>query len=52
MKEAKSDASYLDDDTVLFATDFGKGSLTNSGYARIVKLWKRGTPVAAAKTLV
>ena len=45
LKEAKGDASYLDDDTVLFATDFGKGSLTNSGYARIVKLWKRGTPV-------
>jgi prolyl oligopeptidase len=51
LKEAKSDASYLDDDTVLFASDFGKGSLTNSGYARIVKLWKRGTPVASAKTL-
>ena len=49
--EAKSDASYLDDDTVLFATDFGKGSLTNSGYARIVKLWKRGTPIASARTL-
>ena len=51
LKEAKGDASYLDDDTVLFATDFGKGSLTNSGYARIVKLWKRGTPVESAKTL-
>jgi prolyl oligopeptidase len=51
LSEAKSDASYLDDDTVLFATDFGKGSLTNSGYARIVKLWKRGTPVMTAKTL-
>lgn len=51
LAEAKSDASYLDDDTVLFATDFGKGSLTNSGYARIVKLWKRGTSIASAKTL-
>jgi prolyl oligopeptidase len=51
LPEAKSDASYLDDDTVLFATDFGKGSLTNSGYARIVKLWKRGASIAAAKTL-
>ena len=51
LAEAKSDASYLNDNTVLFATDFGKGSLTNSGYARIVKLWKRGTPVASAKTL-
>jgi prolyl oligopeptidase len=51
LKEAKSDASYLDDDTILFSTDFGKGSLTNSGYARIAKLWKRGTPIDAAKTL-
>src|ERR1019366_3355379 len=49
--EAKTDASYLDDDTGLFATDFGKGSLTNSGYARIVKLWKRGTPIASARML-
>ncbi|HEX5421456.1 MAG TPA: S9 family peptidase, partial [Gammaproteobacteria bacterium] len=51
LREAKSDAVYLDDDTVLFATDFGPGSLTQSGYARIVKEWKRGTPLAAAKKL-
>jgi prolyl oligopeptidase len=51
LPEAKSDVSYLDDDTVLFATDFGPGTLTKSGYARIVKLWKRGTPIASAKTL-
>ena len=43
LPEAKSDASYLDDDTVLFAT--AKDGETTSGYARIVKLWKRGTPV-------
>jgi len=51
LKEAKSDASYLDDNRILFATDFGKGSLTNSGYARIVKLWIRGTPVSSARTI-
>ncbi len=51
LAEAKSDATYLDDDTVLFSTDFGAGTLTKSGYPRIVKEWKRGTPVAAAKTL-
>ena len=51
LPEAKSDAAYLDDDAVLFATDFGKGSLTNSGYARIVKLWARGTPITSSKTL-
>jgi prolyl oligopeptidase len=51
LPEAKSDTSWLDDDTVLFGTDFGPGSTTTSGYPRIVKQWKRGTPVAAAKTI-
>src|SRR3546814_5794381 len=32
-------------------TDFGPGSMTESGYARIVKEWKRGTPLESA-TLV
>ena len=30
-------------------TDFGAGSMTESGYPRIVKQWKRGTPMSAAK---
>ncbi len=51
LPEAKSNASYIGDNSVLFATDFGKGSLTTSGYARIVKLWTRGEPVADAKTI-
>jgi len=41
LKEAKSDVALVDDDTVLFGTDFGPGSMTTSGYPRIVKLWKR-----------
>jgi prolyl oligopeptidase len=49
LPEAKSSAAYLDEDTILFGTDFGKGSLTTSGYPRIVKMWKRGTPIADAK---
>src|ERR1700761_3576282 len=51
LKEAKSDASWWGDDRILFDTDFGKGSLTNSGYPRIVKLWKRGEDIAKARTL-
>ena len=35
---------------MLFATDSAMAA-HHSGYARIVKQWKRGTPVAAAKTL-
>ncbi|HEY4943730.1 MAG TPA: prolyl oligopeptidase family serine peptidase [Rhizomicrobium sp.] len=48
---AKQNATYLDADTVLFATDFGPGTLTRSSYPRIVKLWHRGEPLAAAKTV-
>ncbi|MBI3675652.1 MAG: S9 family peptidase [Proteobacteria bacterium] len=48
---AKSNADYVDDDTIAFATDFGPGSLTTSGYARIVKLWHRGQDLSAAKTI-
>jgi prolyl oligopeptidase len=51
LAEAKSSITYLDEDTVLVATDFGAGSMTTSGYARIVKLWRRGTPLAQARTL-
>ncbi|HEY0301911.1 MAG TPA: prolyl oligopeptidase family serine peptidase [Rhizomicrobium sp.] len=47
---AKSDASYIDDDTIAFSTDFGPGTLTKSGYPRIAKLWHRGGD--AAKTLL
>jgi prolyl oligopeptidase len=48
---AKSNATYLDDDTILFATDFGPGSLTKSSYPRIVKLWHRGQALSDAKTV-
>jgi len=48
---AKSRISWIDKDTVYVGTDFGIGSMTDSGYPRIIKQWKRGTPLAAAKTL-
>jgi prolyl oligopeptidase len=51
LAEAKSDTAWLDADDVLVGTDFGAGTLTKAGYPRILKLWKRGTPLAAAKTL-
>jgi prolyl oligopeptidase len=46
--EAKGELSWIDQDTVYVSTDFGPGSLTGSGYPRIVKQWKRGTPLRAA----
>jgi prolyl oligopeptidase len=47
--EAKGGLQWIDRDTVYVYTDFGKGSLTSSGYPRIVKEWKRGTPMSDAK---
>ncbi|MBL8306117.1 MAG: S9 family peptidase [Rubrivivax sp.] len=42
---------WIDDDHIYIATDFGPGSLTDSGYPRVVKAWKRGTPLTAARTV-
>jgi prolyl oligopeptidase len=52
LKEAKSDVALVDDDIVMFGTDFGPGSMTTSGYPRIVKEWHRGEKIEAAKTLL
>ena len=51
LPEAKSRVAWRDEETLWVGTDFGPGSLTVSGYPRIVKLWKRGTPLAAARTV-
>jgi prolyl oligopeptidase len=51
LAEAKSQTSWVDPDTLLIGTDFGEGSLTESGYPRIVKRWRRGQPVEAAETV-
>jgi prolyl oligopeptidase len=51
LPEAKTDIAWIDRDTLFVATDFGPGSMTASGYARIVKEWQRGTPLAAARTV-
>jgi prolyl oligopeptidase len=51
LPEAKSQVSWIDKDSLYVATDFGPGSMTKSSYPRIVKEWKRGTPLADAKTI-
>jgi len=51
LPEAKSDVAWVDADTLYVGTDFGPGSMTDSGYPRILKRWKRGTPLAEAKTV-
>ncbi|RZQ59925.1 prolyl oligopeptidase family serine peptidase [Amycolatopsis suaedae] len=49
--EAKSRVGWIDADTIYVGTDFGPGSLTSSGYPRIIKQWRRGTPLAEAETV-
>jgi prolyl oligopeptidase len=51
LPESKGDVDWRDRDMLYIARDFGPGTLTQSGYPRIVKEWKRGTPLAEAKTI-
>jgi len=46
--ESKNSVNWADRDTLMVAMAEGEGTVTKSGYARIVKLWKRGTPWSAA----
>ncbi len=48
LPEAKSDVGWIDVDHIYVGTDFGPGSLTSSGYPRIIKRWRRGSPLADA----
>ena len=51
LPEAKSGVTWKDADTLLVATDFGDHSLTESGYAFIVKEWHRGQPLSQAREI-
>jgi prolyl oligopeptidase len=48
LAEAKSEFDWIDADTLYVGTDFGPGSMTKSGYPRVIKQWKRATPLASA----
>jgi len=48
LPEAKSRLAWEDENTLLVATDWGPGSLTESGYPRIYKRWIRGGDIADA----
>ncbi|MBM3984902.1 MAG: S9 family peptidase [Planctomycetes bacterium] len=46
--EAKSSVTWRDRDHLWVGTDLGPDTLTESGYPRQTRLWKRGTPLEAA----
>ncbi|MER9579147.1 prolyl oligopeptidase family serine peptidase [Mesorhizobium sp. M0400] len=49
LPEAKGGIEWLDPDTLLLSSALGDGMATRSGYARTVRLWKRGAdPLTSA----
>lgn len=51
LPRGKQDVAWLDDDTLLVSREWQPGDLTTSGYAFIVKQWRRGQPLDAAVEL-
>jgi prolyl oligopeptidase len=51
LPQAKSWVSWLDRDTLLLTSAIGRGMATKSGYARTVRLWRRGVDVELAPVL-
>ncbi|WP_192258247.1 prolyl oligopeptidase family serine peptidase [Mesorhizobium caraganae] len=51
LPEAKGDIDWLDPDTLLLSSALGDGMATRSGYARTVRLWKRGADPLTAPVL-
>jgi len=50
LPEAKTQVAWRNRDALYVGTDFGPGSLTDSGYPRIIKQWARNTALKDAKT--
>jgi prolyl oligopeptidase len=49
--ETKGGSTYLDENTLIVSSDFGKGTMTKSGYPRQIRLWKRGTSLKDARLI-
>jgi prolyl oligopeptidase len=48
LPEAKGGGEWFDADTLLLSSAYGEGMATTSGYAKTVRLWRRGTDVSQA----
>lgn len=51
LPNSKMRVTWRDKDHLFVGTDFGEGSMTTSGYPRMIKLWKRGDDLNQAKLL-
>ena len=52
LPESKGSAAWLGANNLLIGRDFGEGTLTESGYPMIAKMWRRGQPMGEARTLM
>jgi prolyl oligopeptidase len=51
LEEAKQSVAWIDRDALLVATPLAGGSLNSSGYARSVRIWRRGDPLRSAEQI-
>jgi prolyl oligopeptidase len=51
LPHGKQNLSWEDKDTLLVSRNWGPGTMTKSGYAFVVKRWRRGTPVERAEEI-
>ncbi len=49
--ESKGSATWVDRDRIIVATNYGRGTMTSSGYPAVAKLWKRGEDPVSATTI-
>ena len=48
LPESKGEVAWTGPNEIFVAANFGPGTMTDSGYPRIVKLWRRGQPPGEA----
>ncbi len=49
LPESQGGVSWIDQDTLMVSRDFGEGTLTESQYPFITKIWRRGTDIDQAE---
>lgn len=52
LPEAKTSATWVDNDRILVASEFSQSALTDSGYPSQLRLWQRGTDINDAQALL
>ncbi|GAK32166.1 putative peptidase y4nA [alpha proteobacterium Q-1] len=51
LEEEKQNIDWIDANRLLIASPLDGGSKNTSGYARTIRIWERGTPLADARTI-